>query len=107
MCGSQISAATALFPWKERQRDQSFSRIAVLFGHNDVYLEYMLKVESPREPTGSWGVLFIETARKPRAFKLGDEWLPRAKPVKAGGAEVSFGIIWAWPNIGQGHTRGI
>jgi hypothetical protein len=25
---------------------------------------------------------FIETARKPRAFKLGDEWLPGAKPVK-------------------------
>ncbi|MCL5977745.1 MAG: CHASE2 domain-containing protein [Nitrospirae bacterium] len=27
-------------------------------------------------------LLFIKTARKPRAFKLGDEWLPVAKPVK-------------------------
>jgi len=50
---------------------------------------------------------FIETARKPRAFKLGDEWLPGAEPAEAGEAEVSFGIIWPWPDIGQGHTRSI
>jgi hypothetical protein len=32
--------------------------------------------------------LFIKLARKPRAFKLGDEWLPGTKPAFAGGVEV-------------------
>jgi len=60
-------------------------------------------------PSASNGeiLFFIETARKPRAFKLGDEWLPGAEPAEAGEAEVSFGIIWPWPDIGQGHTRSI
>jgi len=37
-----------------------------------------------RKPEFAWcfdednGNIFIETARKPRAFKLGDEWLPGA-----------------------------
>lgn len=32
-------------------------------------------------------LLFIKTARIPQAFKPGDEWLPGAKPARAGGAE--------------------
>ncbi len=41
--------------------------------------------------------LLSNHARKPQAFKPGDEWHPGAEPVPAGAAEVVSGIIWLWP----------
>ncbi|MFH1654172.1 MAG: hypothetical protein ABIE74_08965 [Pseudomonadota bacterium] len=34
--------------------------------------------------------IFIKSARKPRAFKPGDEWPPGAQPALAGGAEANL-----------------
>jgi hypothetical protein len=53
---------------------------------------------------------FTNPARKPRAFKLGDEWPPVAKPASEAcfswRSEGSYGIIWSWPDIGRALIQG-
>ena len=43
---------------------------------------------------------FINYARKPQAFKPGDEWHPfEAKPGETWRSGVNSGMIWLWPDI--------
>ena len=55
--------------------------------------------------TQKFGVLapgprFIDYARKPQAFKPGDEWhLFEAKPGETWRSGANSGMIWLWPDI--------
>jgi hypothetical protein len=49
---------------------------------------------------------FISYARKPQAFKPGDEWHPfEAKPVETWRSGVISDMIWLWPDIRLGLIR--
>jgi hypothetical protein len=38
---------------------------------------------------------FIKTARKPQAFKPGDEWLPGGPTVFVGPQARNYGVLWS------------
>jgi hypothetical protein len=40
-------------------------------------------------------ILFIKTARKPQAFKPGDEWLPGGPTVFVGPQARNYGVLWS------------
>jgi len=42
---------------------------------------------------------FISHARKPQAFKPGDEWHPGTKPALGWQSGGESGIIWLWPDM--------
>jgi len=49
---------------------------------------------------------FISYARKPQAFKPGDEWHPfEAKPGETWRSGANSDMIWLWPNIRLGPIR--
>jgi hypothetical protein len=59
------------------------------FGNNDVYSNLKDFVSQ-----------FINYARKPQAFKPGDEWHPfEAKPGETWRSGANSGMIWLWPDI--------
>jgi len=53
-----------------------------------------------------WLSIFISYARKPQAFKPGDEWHPfEAKPGETWRSGANSDMIWLWPNIRLGPIR--
>jgi len=64
-------------------------------------------MKNPEEPYFYKQTILSKHARKPQAFKPGDEWHHGVKPALAGGTEAFSGIIWLWPGMGRGHIQNI